>query len=105
MDGNEALLRSAALTGMGIATLPEAMIEEDVANGNLIQVLPGCSTSNSEVEVCLFYSHRELLPARFRTFVDFCTTFFRAERLNRRPAANTALHRRTEHTTSVLSAA
>lgn len=92
MDGNEALLRAAALTGTGIAALPEAMIHRDLANGQLVHVLQGCSTSESDVEVCLFYSHRELLPARFRTFVDFCTTFFRGERLERqavaKPAAN-----------------
>jgi DNA-binding transcriptional LysR family regulator len=53
------------------------MIREDIAMGHLIQVLPDCSTSNGGVEICLFYSHRKLLPVRFRTFVDFCTEFFR----------------------------
>jgi DNA-binding transcriptional LysR family regulator len=77
MDGNDVLLRAAALTGTGIAALPEAMIREDIAMGHLIQVLPDCSTSNGGVEICLFYSHRKLLPVRFRTFVDFCTEFFR----------------------------
>lgn len=77
MDGNEVLLRAAALTGTGIAALPEAMIRDDIAMGHLVQVLPECATSDSGVEICLFYSHRELLPARFRTFVDFCTEFFR----------------------------
>jgi DNA-binding transcriptional LysR family regulator len=82
MDGNEALLRAAALTGTGIAALPEATIRQDVANGQLIHILPNCSTSVCDVEVCLFYSHRELLPARCRTFIDFCTAFFRRERPN-----------------------
>lgn len=79
MDGNEVLLRAAALTGTGIAALPEAMIRDDIATGRLIRVLPDCSTSDSDVEICLFYSYRELLPARFRTFVDFCTDFFRID--------------------------
>jgi DNA-binding transcriptional LysR family regulator len=77
MNGNEVLLRAAALTGAGIATLPEAMVREDIAMGHLMHVLPQCSTSESGVELCLFYSHRELLPVRLRTFVDFCTEFFR----------------------------
>jgi DNA-binding transcriptional LysR family regulator len=77
MDGNEVLLRGAALTGAGIAALPDAMVREDLANGTLVQVLPDCSTSDSGVEICLFYSHREMLPVRFRTFVNFCTEFFR----------------------------
>jgi DNA-binding transcriptional LysR family regulator len=78
MDGNEVLLRAAALTGMGIATLPEAMVREDIAAGHLTHILPQCSTSESGFEICLFYSHRELLPVRLRTFVDFCTEFFRS---------------------------
>jgi DNA-binding transcriptional LysR family regulator len=78
MDGNEVLLRAAALTGTGIATLPETMVREDIDMGHLVHILPECTTSDSNVEICLFYSHRELLPARFRTFVDFCAEFFRA---------------------------
>ncbi|MFM0336092.1 LysR family transcriptional regulator [Paraburkholderia fungorum] len=78
MDGNEVLLRAAALTGTGIATLPEAMVCEDIANGHLTHILPRCSTSESGVEICLFYSHRELLPVKLRNFVDFCTEFFRS---------------------------
>jgi DNA-binding transcriptional LysR family regulator len=78
MDGNEVLLRAAALTGTGIATLPETMIREDIDMGHLVHILPACTTSDSNVEICLFYSHRELLPARLRTFVDFCAEFFRA---------------------------
>ncbi|MBN3751961.1 LysR family transcriptional regulator [Paraburkholderia sp. Tr-20389] len=84
MDGNDVLLRAAALAGAGIAELPEAIAREDVAMGKLVPVLPNCSISDSEVEVCLFYSHRELLPARFRTFVDFCTEFFRLNGARRR---------------------
>ncbi|MFM0339372.1 substrate binding domain-containing protein [Paraburkholderia fungorum] len=76
MDGNEVLLRAAALTGTGIAILPEAMVREDIAEGYLTHVLPACSTSEGTVEICLFYSHRELLPTRLRTFVDFCVDFF-----------------------------
>jgi len=77
MDGNEVLLRAAALTGTGIATLPEAMVREDIAMGRLTHVLPECSAADSDVEICLFYAHRELMPARLRTFVDFCVEFFR----------------------------
>jgi DNA-binding transcriptional LysR family regulator len=78
MDGNEVLLRAAALTGTGIATLPETMVREDIDMGNLVHILPECTASDSNVEICLFYPHRELLPARLRTFVDFCAEFYRA---------------------------
>lgn len=88
MDGNEVLLRAAALTGTGIATLPETMVREDIDTGHLAHILPGCTASDSSVEICLFYSHRELLPARLRIFVDFCADFFRAPG---RPVAHDAI--------------
>ncbi|PRY00200.1 LysR family transcriptional regulator [Paraburkholderia sp. BL25I1N1] len=78
MDGNEILLRAAALMGTGIAALPETMVREDIEAGRLTHILPLCTTFDSKVEICLFYSHRELLPARLRTFVDYCTQFFRS---------------------------
>ncbi|RFU48842.1 LysR family transcriptional regulator [Paraburkholderia sp. DHOC27] len=78
MDGNEILLRAAALMGTGIAALPETMVREDIEAGNLTHILPMCTTSDTKAEICLFYSHRELLPARLRTFVDYCTQFFRS---------------------------
>jgi DNA-binding transcriptional LysR family regulator len=78
MEGSEALLRAAARDGTGIATLPEIMVREDIDMGDLVHVLPGCTVSDSSVELCLFYAHRELIPARLRMFVDFCTEFFRA---------------------------
>jgi DNA-binding transcriptional LysR family regulator len=105
MDGNEALLRASALTGIGIAALPEAMIYQDVVNGQLARVLPRCSTSESDVEICLFYPHRELLPARFRTFVDFCTAFFRGEHLGQRPVVDTAPHKHLQRRAPVLTTA
>lgn len=79
MAGNDVMLRTAAIAGTGIASLPELMIREDLANGALIPILPNCSVPDADVEICLFYSHRELLPARFRTFIDFCVEFFRGE--------------------------
>ncbi|MBT2794277.1 LysR family transcriptional regulator [Paraburkholderia strydomiana] len=78
MDGNEILLRAAALMGTGIAALPETMVREDIDAARLTHILPLCTTSESKVEICLFYSHRDLLPARLRTFVDYCTQFFRS---------------------------
>ncbi|MCP3706339.1 LysR family transcriptional regulator [Paraburkholderia sp. CNPSo 3274] len=78
MEGNEVVLRAAALNGTGIATLPETMVREDIDMGYLMHVLPECTASDSSVEICLFYSHRELIPARLRMFVDFCTEFYRA---------------------------
>jgi DNA-binding transcriptional LysR family regulator len=79
IDGDELLLRTAAVAGTGVALLPEALVRDDIALGRLVHVLPGCQSTNGEAEICLFYCHRELLPARFRTFVDHCVEFFRAD--------------------------
>jgi DNA-binding transcriptional LysR family regulator len=78
MDGNEILLRAAALMGTGIAALPETMVRGDIEARRLTHILPLCTTSDSKAEICLFYSHRELLPVRLRTFIDYCTQFFRS---------------------------
>jgi DNA-binding transcriptional LysR family regulator len=94
MDGSEILLRAAALMGTGIAALPETMVRKDIEAGQLTHILPLCTTSDSKVEICLFYSHRELLPARFRTFVDYCTQFFRSSARYCAKDAETALPRK-----------
>jgi DNA-binding transcriptional LysR family regulator len=78
MDGNEILLRAAVLMATGIAALPETMVRGDIEAGRLTHILPLCTTSDSKAEICLFYSHRELLPVRLRTFIDYCTQFFRS---------------------------
>lgn len=79
VEGNDVALRVAAIEAMGIAMLPESMVRDDVASGTLVPVLPDCTLAGGDLEICLFYSHRELLPARFRTFIDFCIGFFRNE--------------------------
>jgi DNA-binding transcriptional LysR family regulator len=78
LEGDEAVLRAAALGGAGIAVLPAAMIREELDTGELLEILPGCSTLEEDVEMCLFYPHREFLPLRLRTFADFCVEFFQA---------------------------
>jgi DNA-binding transcriptional LysR family regulator len=96
MDGNEILLRAAALMGTGIASLPETMVREDIEAGHLTHILPACTTSDSKAEMCLFYSHRELLPIRLRTFVDYCTQFFRTPTRYGMRTAETVLQEKGE---------
>ena len=105
MDGSEVLLRAAALTGTGIATLPEAMVRDDIRMGHLDPVLPRCSTCESNVDICLFYSHRELLPARFRTFIDFCAAFFRNDKPASLADQNESLERHAQGEPRLLTAA
>jgi DNA-binding transcriptional LysR family regulator len=95
MGGNEALLRAAALSGTGVAALPESMVRDDINVGHLTHILPRLTTSDGNTEICIFYAHRELLPARLRTFVDFCTEFFRAPARNDEIEANALSQRAT----------
>jgi DNA-binding transcriptional LysR family regulator len=63
-----ATLRTAALEGIGIAFLPDAMIRTDVAAGALIQVLPEFKVPPAMVHV-VFPSRRGLIPA-VRALID-----------------------------------
>jgi DNA-binding transcriptional LysR family regulator len=63
------VLRAAVLAGLGIARLPESVIEPDLQNGTLERVLPEWNTPQGILHV-VFPSRRGLLPA-VRAFIDF----------------------------------
>ncbi|MFN3363366.1 MAG: LysR family transcriptional regulator [Allorhizobium sp.] len=64
-----------AVAGEGIALLPRFIVEEDLAAGRLVEVLPGWSTP--EIWLTLFYPPYEQLPLRVATFSDFFEAFIR----------------------------
>jgi DNA-binding transcriptional LysR family regulator len=66
-DSAEAL-RCCALTGLGIALLPDFLIKEDLGVGRLRQILPGFKTD--EVKIVTLYPDKRLLEARVRRFID-----------------------------------
>lgn len=105
IDGDEVLVRAAAVAGTGIALLPEALVRDDAALGRLVHVLPECTIVGGEAEVCLFYSHRELLPVRFRTFVDHCIDFFRTDVSRHRETRAAATAKTTPRTSEALTEA
>jgi DNA-binding transcriptional LysR family regulator len=63
------VLRSAALSGLGIARLPESVVREDLRSGALTRVLPGWNIPQGILHV-VFPSRRGLLPS-VRAFIDF----------------------------------
>ncbi len=67
LDSGEAL-RDAALSGLGIAYLPEFMIAEDLAAGRLRQVLR--AVAGEEVRIVALYPNKRLLEPRVRRFLD-----------------------------------
>lgn len=105
IDGNDAFLQTAVQASTGIAALPEVMVRGAIAAGTLMPVLRDCSANDGDLELCLFYSHRELLPARLRTFIDFCIAFFRENEARRHRNVHTAAPHQARDTTPALAAA
>ncbi|NWC95226.1 MULTISPECIES: LysR family transcriptional regulator [unclassified Pseudomonas] len=62
-------LRRAAVQGMGIVMLPDALIGPDLLNGNLIALLPGYHPPHRPTHL-LYAQDRYRLP-KLRAFVDF----------------------------------
>lgn len=62
-------LRSAAATGIGVVKLPAMFIQEELANGSLVNVLPEW-TLNREIIHAVYPSRRGLLPS-VRALIDF----------------------------------
>ncbi|GHC56078.1 LysR family transcriptional regulator [Neogemmobacter tilapiae] len=71
MDSAEAL-RAAALADMGIAQLPKALIERDLARGDLVVLLP--DATKAEVNLVALYPEKRLLEPRVRRFIDLLAT-------------------------------
>lgn len=63
-----AALRAAALAGIGIGQMPNLMIEQDVATGRLVTLLPQWGSPNLAV-YAVFPSRRGLLPS-IRALID-----------------------------------
>jgi DNA-binding transcriptional LysR family regulator len=71
------LLREAVLSGLGIANLPAFLCKQDLAEGRLIEILPGWRTE--DVTFYAVFPDPKTLPARVRALIDFMV-----ERLRRR---------------------
>lgn len=69
-------LRDAALAGVGVVQLPRLMVREQIAGGQLVQVLPGWEPRR-EIVHAVFPSRRGLLSS-VRALVDFLAERFAA---------------------------
>lgn len=67
LDNGEAI-RDAALAGLGIAYLPDFLVNEELATGRLKQVLTG--VEGEEVRIVTLYPNKRLLEPRVRRFID-----------------------------------
>lgn len=62
-------VRSAALAGIGIVAIPEWMVTDALASGQLMQVLPGHELNSSGIFAV--YPTNRLLTPKVRLFVDY----------------------------------
>ena len=62
------LLRDAAVRGLGIAALPALIVNDLVARGVLVHVLPGIVEAENKIAVV--YPERELMPPHVRAFIE-----------------------------------
>lgn len=66
--GNTNLMLEAALSGIGIAWLPESMVAEHLAAGRLVQILP--EWAHSFPGACLYYPANRHPPTALRLFAQ-----------------------------------
>ena len=66
-------LREAIRMGLGVAVLPECLIEDDLVSGRLVRVLPKWQAR--ELPVHVVYPAQRRLPLRVRTFIDFAVNY------------------------------
>ncbi|APX09215.1 LysR family transcriptional regulator [Vibrio campbellii] len=72
-DSPEMLVQMAKL-GQGIAAMPKWMVEQELNNGELIQVLT--QYQSVKLPMYLVYKDSEYQPQRIRTFIDFLVKHF-----------------------------
>ncbi|MFG6446856.1 LysR family transcriptional regulator [Roseateles sp. BYS180W] len=65
------MMRDAALTGLGIARLPQLAVCEDLASGRLVSWGPA---SDRPAELWVLHASRRLASAKVKAFVDFLST-------------------------------
>jgi Transcriptional regulator len=66
---NSSVLRAFALTGQGVAILPDWLIEDDLRSGRLIHLLPEWQLTRQGVYA--LYPDTRHLPLKVRVFIDF----------------------------------
>lgn len=71
------LLRHAVLCGLGIANLPAFLCKHDLAEGRMVDVLPGWKTA--PMNFFAVFSGHKTEPVRIRTLIDFMVERLRSE--------------------------
>jgi DNA-binding transcriptional LysR family regulator len=75
-------LRKAALAGRGVGLLPVRVIAAELADGSLVEVVPGCEVPDRPLYALHAPGGQTL--ARVRLFLDFVTDWFRRQATDQR---------------------
>jgi DNA-binding transcriptional LysR family regulator len=62
-------IREAVRDGLGVALLPDWLIKDQLASGDLVQVLPGWKARDLPIHIV--YAGQRVLPIRVSAFIDF----------------------------------
>lgn len=81
------ILRAYALAGLGVALLPDWLINADLRSGRLCRLLPDHGFPQQGIHA--LYPRTRHVPAKVRAFIDFCASARR--RASRRPVIAPAL--------------
>jgi DNA-binding transcriptional LysR family regulator len=70
---NAIALQQCAIAGMGLALLPNWLIEDDLRDGRLVNVFPSYDVTATEFDTAawLVYPSRAYVPLKVRVFIDF----------------------------------
>lgn len=74
-------VREAVRAGLGVAVLPNWLIEDDLRTGALVPVLPRWRPK--DVAVHVVYAGQRVLPARVAAFIDFAVRYLTSEGMER----------------------
>lgn len=70
------MLRAAALAGMGVAILPEQVVEHDIALGRLVRLLANYAIDDGQATVSVIYPNRQYMATKTRAFVEFALAHY-----------------------------
>jgi DNA-binding transcriptional LysR family regulator len=70
-------IREAVREGLGVAVLPDWLIQEDLDSGRLVRVLPQLRTRDLPIHVV--YAGQRLLPLRVSAFINFAVSYMMKE--------------------------
>ena len=75
-SNNPIFNREMVLQGFGIGVVPVALVQTELATGQLVSILDEFDIVDGAIEIRLAYNTRTLLPAKVRAFIEHACAFF-----------------------------